>query len=843
MLSCACWMPGNRPSRALAPAVRASLRKPRFDRLPTTLPNYNNWSRSTVSRAVSLEGSSTAPRRRLWTDTTITHHLGNVKHRYLSQEPARLQQEHAADGDNPSEIAAAAAMAAAAEEGCAGSDASHATHARHASHAGTVKPGPRLDGLGVNSSGDSNSAKGGAGAMVFRLSSDFVSTEGLDSKPVFGFNGLGELVYQRTYARYLGDDSDDREEWYQTVERVVNGTFSMQKEWMLSQGMPWDEQEAQKTAQEMYRRMFAMKFLPPGRGLWAMGSKLTTERRLYAALNNCAFVSTKDLAEDPTAPFCFLMDAAMLGVGVGFDTKGAGTIDVVAPGSAEGVDAPGETCFVVDDSREGWRDALKAVLESYFFGRNAPALDTSQLRPAGAPIRGFGGVSQGSAPLVELMASVKASLDPLVGKPLSVTAIVDIMNKVGVCVIAGNVRRTAEIAFGDAGSEEYIDLKNYEKNPDRVGFGWASNNSVLAKLGMDYTKICERIEQNGEPGFAWLENMRQYGRMGDEKNHRDARAMGGNPCLEQTLESFEMCCLVETFPDKHESLEDFLETLRFAFMYAKTVTLGGTHWDKTNEILYRNRRIGCSMSGLAQFVASRGLGTLQEWCEEGYIAVSNIDKELSGHFNIPTSIKTTSIKPSGTVSLLAGATPGMHYPESRFYLRRVRISADAHVLGALRDAGYRLEPSATDPEGTVVVEVPVDAGEGMRTARDLSIWEQLSFAAFLQRYWADNQASTVSCTITFDPETEGQHLAHALDYFQYQLKGVSFLPRIDYGAFPQMPYEAISEEQYKSQTAKLQKLDFKRWQERPRGGGGGREARIEEVPDKFCETDACTTSV
>lgn len=118
MLSCACWMPGNRPSRALAPAVTASLRKPRFDRLPTTstLPNYNNWSRSAVSRAVSLEGSTTAPRRRLWTDTTITHHLGNVKHRYLSQEPARLQQEHAADGDNPSEIAAAAAMAAAAEE-------------------------------------------------------------------------------------------------------------------------------------------------------------------------------------------------------------------------------------------------------------------------------------------------------------------------------------------------------------------------------------------------------------------------------------------------------------------------------------------------------------------------------------------------------------------------------------------------------------------------------------------------------------------------------------------------------------------------------------------------------
>ncbi|CAB1114211.1 unnamed protein product [Ectocarpus sp. CCAP 1310/34] len=623
----------------------------------------------------------------------------------------------------------------------------------------------------------------------------------------------------------------------------------------------------------MYRRMFAFKFLPPGRGLWAMGSKLTTERRLYAALNNCAFVSTRDalrcrhtpadLASDPTAPFCFLMDASMLGVGVGFDTKGAGTIDVVAPGSAEGREVgaqagPSELKIVVDDSREGWRDAFKLLLEAYFFGHQVPVLDVSNLRPVGAPIRGFGGVSQGSAPLVELMASVKATLDPLIGKPLSVTAIVDLMNKVGVCVVAGNVRRTAEIAFGDPGSDEYIDLKNYDKNPDRASFGWASNNSVLAPLGMDYTKVhngtqlsrlfyssfsisngcnrgvarvlmdvsnakvCERIQKNGEPGFAWLENMRAYGRMGDEKNDRDSKAMGGNPCLEQTLESFEMCCLVETFPDKHESLEDFLTTLRFAMLYAKTVTLGGTHWDKTNEILFRNRRIGCRLRG------------------------SPLDHR-------------------GDMS-----RTGMHYPESRFYIRRVRMASDADVLGPLREAGYRLEPAAENPEGTMVVEVPVDAGEAVRTAQDLSMWEQLSFAAFLQRYWADNQASflcfgaltlrtwiftshastlciqrytpfvfvQVSCTITFDPDTEGKHLAHALDYFQYQLKGVSFLPRTDYGAFPQMPYEAISEDEYKSQISKLRPLDFSRRRGQTRGEGDG--ARVEEVPDRYCESDSCT---
>ncbi|CAM9786098.1 unnamed protein product, partial [Ectocarpus sp. 12 AP-2014] len=727
MLCSTCFRQASYTRRALTSTGKACLRRGLLGSSRSTAAAagdvFPHERPSSFANGRRIRPAETAPPegRRLWTSSAVTRHLDVGEGRCLSQDSGNRPHQHA--GDEPVEKVEAVAAAAPA----AAAKASQWTSRSDAPSHNTAAPrNSRIGGLGT-----SNDAKAKSSNTVFRLCSQFVDREGRGNKPQFGFNGLGELVYQRTYARYLGEDTDDREQWYQTVERVVNGTFSMQKEWMLTRGMRWDEQEAQSTAQEMYRRMFAFKFLPPGRGLWAMGSKLTTERRLYAALNNCAFVST----------------------------RGAGTIDVMAPGSVEGREGPSELNIVVDDSREGWRDAFKLLLEAYFFGHQVPVLDVSNLRPAGAPIRGFGGVSQGSAPLVELMASVKATLDPLIGKPLSVTAIVDLMNKVGVCVVAGNVRRTAEIAFGDPGSDEYIDLKNYDKNPDRASFGWASNNSVLAPLGMDYTKVCERIQQNGEPGFAWLENMRTYGRMGDEKNDRDSKAMGGNPCLEQTLESFEMCCLVETFPDKHESLEDFLTTL--------------------------------SMSGLAQFVAAKGLGTLQEWCEEGYEAVSRIDEDLSTQFGIPTSIKTTSIKPSGTVSLLAGATPGMHYPESRFYIRRVRMASDADVLGPLREAGYRLEPAAENPEGTMVVEVPVDAGEGVRTAQDLSMWEQLSFAAFLQRYWADNQASflcfgALTCTITFDPETEGKHLAHALDYFQYQLKGVSFLPRTDYGAFPQV---------------------------------------------------------
>lgn len=390
------------------------------------------------------------------------------------------------------------------------------------------------------------------------------------------------------------------------------------------------------------------------------------------------------------------------------------------------------------------------------------------------------------------MDEVSGVLEQHRGNYLSVTGIVDIMNYIGKCVVAGNVRRTAEIAFGDAALPEYLDLKDYSKNPHRVAHGWTSNNSVFAQLGMDYSAICDRIRLNGEPGLAWLENMQNYGRMSDPPNNLDARAAGGNPCLEQTLESFELCCLVETFPDKHEDIEDFLETLKYAYLYAKTVTLTKTHWPKANSVMLRNRRIGCSMSGLAQFITKRGLHELRHWCQEGYNAISLLDEKISELFCIPRSIKRTSIKPSGTVSLLAGATPGMHYPESRFYIRRVRLSKNSELVVPLRKAGYPVLEAIGQPD-TLVVEIPVDCGMGIRTLQDVSIWEQVSLAAFLQEHWADNQ---VSCTVTFDPNSEADQLEKVLEFFQYKLKGISFLPALAKGAFPQMPYEAISEEEY-----------------------------------------------
>ena len=156
------------------------------------------------------------------------------------------------------------------------------------------------------------------------------------------------------------------------------------------------------------------------------------------------------------------------------------------------------------------------------------------------------------------------------------------------------------------------------------------------------------------------------------------------------------------------------------------------------------------------------------------------------------------------------------------------MGSESALLQPLKDAGYRVEPAADSPENTVVVEIPVDAGDGVRTVSEVSMWEQLSMAAFLQRYWADNQ---VSCTVTFDPETEGRDLPRALDVFQYQLKGVSFLPRMPSGAYAQMPYEQIEEVDYMKMISKINAVDFKSsliYDE---------TVQLNHGPDAFCDAD------
>jgi ribonucleoside-triphosphate reductase (thioredoxin) len=651
------------------------------------------------------------------------------------------------------------------------------------------------------------------------LAEDFV--DGFPANPPMGFNGLGALVFARTYARPQPKCSG-LETWRDCVVRVVEGTYRVRRRYLTQQP---DRRRHQ--AKDVFRRMYDMKFLPAGRGLWAMGTDIVDKKQLGAALNSCAFVSTG--GDDRVAPFLTLMDMAMLGVGVGFDTKAADTGRVVRSPTVAGV-------HVVEDTREGWVASAAAVLRPYLGADGddgtVPAdFDYSRIRPAGQVLNTFGGTSAGAEPLRELHRMLVTRLDAARGLPVSCTLVVDIMNLIGRCVVSGNVRRTAEIAIGRADDAEFLALKDYTRNPERAAWGWVSNNSVYATPGTDYKDIAARIYDNGEPGICWLENMQAYSRMCDAPDHRDWRVCGGNPCMEQSLEDMEMCNLVETFPHRHESKEDFAQTLRCALLYAKTVTLvpSGVHRGAvTDSIVARNRRIGCSVSGIAQFLATRSLEELREWLLYGYEVLREEDAWLSAEMGVPHSIKLTSVKPSGSVSLLAGATPGMHFPISRFYIRRVRLSKrNVDLVRALAAAGYPLEDCVVSPDDTVIVSIPVDVGTDIRSARSVSIWEQVALAAFLQRFWADNQ---VSVTVTFDRAQVSQHdICRVLGFFQHHLKSVAFLPLLSDaagGCYPQMPYEEIDEATYNCLTAALNSRFA--------------HAPVEHVEEAFCDNDQCS---
>ena len=649
--------------------------------------------------------------------------------------------------------------------------------------------------------------------MDFNLSEAFLE-EYARKRPDFG--PLGYVTYKRTYARPQFSDKGEverTEEWWETVKRVVEGTYTIQKQHCKKYRLPWNDNKGQKSAQEMYRLIFDMKFLPPGRGLWMMGTKYIEERG-GAALNNCAFVSTKQISTDFSEPFCFLMDMSMLGVGVGGDCKGAGSIKIREP-------YQGDDVHVVPDSREGWVELIRRCLEAFVGKGTWPKeVDYSQLRPYGAPIKSFGGTSSGPAPLIQLTKDIKEILGPLAGNNITSDAIVDLFNAIGKCVVSGNVRRSAEIMFGQAEDTVFLELKDPVKNKKKLDqWRWASNNSIYATVGMNYADVASRTAKNGEPGYLWLDTARQYGRLIDPPDGKDKKAEGANPCSEQTLESYELCCLVETFPARHASYEEYQRTLKFAYLYAKTVTLVPTHNERTNAVLLRNRRIGTSQSGIVQSFAKIGVREHFRWCDEGYKYLRDMDSEYSDWLCTPRSIKITSVKPSGTVSLLPGATPGLHFPYAEYYWRTMRMDAGSDLLKSLRKAGYRI----VDPEEgstTAIVYFPIKEENYFKGREDVTMWEQLEIAAQMQAYWADNQ---VSVTITFRPE-EAKDIKQALEFYETRLKSVSFLPLDDHG-YEHAPYQPMTREEYEAANKKLKPLQLKN------------SIDTEGFQHKFCDAD------
>jgi len=664
----------------------------------------------------------------------------------------------------------------------------------------------------------------------FKISEEFVNTY-KDKVPPFGYrdaagNSVGEITFLRTYSRLK--DNGTKETWSEVCERVINGMYSLQKDHCKKNRLPWNDVKAQSSAKEAFDRLFNLKWTPPGRGLWAMGTNIVNIQKNSAALQNCAFVSTAEMTKlNPARPFAFLMEASMLGVGVGFDDKGADKDFIIH-------EPKDSANYSIPDTREGWVESLSLLLNSYL-KENQPSysFDYSQIRPAGTPIKTFGGVAAGHEPLEKMHKHIRKIFDGRKGQKLTRVDIADIGNLIGVCVVSGNVRRSAELLIGRLDDQDFLNLKNKDKFPERnsydpsaPGWGWMSNNSIETEVGADLTPIIEGISLNGEPGVIWMDVSRKYGRLIDPPNNKDHRVAGYNPCAEQSLESYECCTLVETYLGRHENLEDYKRTLKFAYLYAKTVTLLPTHWEETNAIMQRNRRIGTSMSGVADFADRLGMPVLKEWMNQGYKTVQRYDNVYSEWLGIRESIKMTTVKPSGTVSILAGESPGVHWtPGGKFFNRTIRFSNEDPMLPLFRMANYKVEPASESPDTTSVVYFPIKS-QAVRSEKDVTIFEKMALATTAQRYWSDN---SVSVTVSFNKDTESQYIGTVLHMHDGQLKTVSFLPSGN-DTYPQMPYTQITEEEYLDQTEKLFPIDLT-------GVYAGMAA--DAIGERYCTTDSC----
>jgi ribonucleotide reductase alpha subunit len=846
--------------------------------------------------------------------------------------------------------------------------------------------------------------------LSFHLPDDFVEKYS-SRKPSFGFGMLGELAFFRTYSRIKKNGK--KESFCDVIRRCVEGCYSLQKDHIVHNNLGWDEKKAVASAKKMFDHMFNMRFLPPGRGLWMMGTQYSHTRTPLGNFN-CAFVSTEHLDHDFSKPFTFQMDVSMLGVGCGFDVLGAGKLRLNRPKSFP------LSLHHVGDSREGWVESTGALIDSYLKAdKTEVQFDYSHVRPEGATINGFGGTASGPAPLRQLHVKIRGLFERRLQEGREVVdsmLITDIMNFIGECVVAGNIRRSSQIAIGSPDDEVFLNMKNYSMFPERSGHGRFSNNSVVCSVGMNYSKVAAMTVVNGEPGYIWLDNVRKYGRMIDPPNFRDSNAKGSNPCFtsdcrllvqmqtgeqlektfgelcvetvekrkvlvvtpkgivdgkvvktgtkptiwlcfinkeenikctsdhvfmlsdgtecqaselsgkrlrcwkdpetdfdeleiklgfiqgdggigrlsqnnrhrgfeinvgkndedirklfgfdgrcktfytteffdickergfcskslperilpkeikcrrsflrglfsangsvvnktritlkstcremlsevskmlkefgidtfvttnkrkkvmfsngeyeckesydlnihkikslslfyekigfvheyktrelertlikrapkvlaikdaginevfdfsagkiqwgfvngkmahnccEQSLESYEVCNLVEIFPPNIDDEEQFLEVVKYAYLYGKSVTLVRTHIDLTNRVQMRNRRIGLSLSGLAMFKEKHGINKLISWMNKGYARVQYYDEIYSKWLAVPNSIKTTSVKPSGTISLVAGVTAGIHYPQGQYFMKNIRLAVNSPYTTWAKECGIKVEP-------------------------------------------------------------------------------------------------------------------------------------------------------
>ncbi len=708
---------------------------------------------------------------------------------------------------------------------------------------------------------------------------------------------ISVFTFMRTYSRNIYDLRGNyirNESFFDVCLRCVNGCMSLAKNIL---GDRWDENFWTTKAKRMMELFLQFKLLPSGRNLWALGTELVHTKKMGLSLFNCTFHTSKNIDVTKSEFFCYIMDALMLGCGVGFDDLGNDMLTIVSPETAPYRVNPDnghiiahlknmckasnkrdpqdkkyleyelnyikDICathvneykiHVVQDTRDGWVEALRILINSYLGDDVLTIFDYSQIRPAGLPLKIFGGMSSGPQPLAEGLAIIRRLLQMNIGKKLSSILIVDICNILAMIVVSGNVRRSSQIFTFD--NPAMCEIKNwnnkeYSYRTMREAWGYNSNNSfrVTDELSDEVydeylDKFIELMNINGEPGIFNRDVSRRYGRIidGPDEN-KDPNIDGVNPCGEIGLEGTspiasnkpgcaggELCNLAEIIMPNITSIDEFIEVCQFAALLTKMIATVPIHWKGTNEIQKRNQRLGISQTGIIEFLSkiNYNYGTYVEWLDRGYQSIKEEDKYLSDLFGLQRSIKLTTIKPSGTLSIVAGVSSGMHAIRSPYFIRRIRIAKNkTDLIEILKNNGIHVEDDVTQANTTVVASFPIKYEKGVKTKEEFTFNQQAELLLLLQTHWADN---SVSCTLEFR-EHEKQDVKNFLLNHREHIKGAAFLPVRNH-TYPQLPQETITEDVYYELFKKTKPLNDSMFLT-------GIE-REEEEMDNYCTGESCT---
>lgn len=599
---------------------------------------------------------------------------------------------------------------------------------------------------------------------------------------------VGYVTFKRTYARRLKEDdvASATEEFFQTVDRVVKACDKQ-----LKCGFTNEEE------QEVREMILGLEGIVAGRFLWQLGTK-TVDRLGLPSLQNCAVT----LVNEPVRPFTWAMDMLMLGCGVGFNIQREYVYELPKPKRVKITrnDAK-DADYIVPDSRQGWVELLQKTLEAHFITGKGFSYSTICIRGKGTPIKGFGGLASGPEDLCWGITEINKLLNTRANKKVRPIDCLDIMNIIGSIVVSGNVRRSAQIAIGDCDDLQYLNAKRWDLG-NIPNWRAMSNNSIVCN---DFSLLPDQFWQgylgNGEPyGLINLKLAQSMGRTG-ETQYPDLDVIGFNPCAEQSLADKETCCLAEFYLPNIKSEEKLHKVLKYLYRIAKHSLALDCHHAETAAIVHKNMRMGIGVTGYLQASEEQ-----KSWLPKAYEMLRQFDKEYSAKHGFPTSVKLTTVKPSGTLSLLAGVTSGCHPGYSQFYIRRIRIASNSSLVDVCRNHGYEIEYQknfdGTEDRSTVVVSFPCKFPEGTKLAKDMTAVDQLQVVKRLQTDWSDN---AVSCTVYYRKEELEEIKTWLASNYNENLKTVSFLLHSDHG-FQQAPLEEISEEKFNEMISKVKPI-------------------------------------